>query len=130
MVQKHVLDEIDDQRLSVYVVWGPMLGDEKQEDTSKASSFLHDARTSHFWTPSQVLAETFRAPAGLPEGEAAWDTFHLFSPDAEWGQQLPEPVAVMHVEKPLPDEQRFNGVALRERIRALLPAESPAVTGN
>ncbi len=122
MVQKYVLDEIADERLKVFVVWGPMLGEENREDTDRASTFLHDPRSTHFWTPLHAVAETFRGPAGLPEDELAWDTFHLFGPGAEWTEQLPRPLAVMHVEKSLPAEQRLNGIELRRQIAQLLGA--------
>ncbi len=126
MVQKYILDEVNDPRLKVYAVWGPMLGDEKAEDATTATAFLHDSRSTHFWTPFHAVAKLFQGPAGLPEDELAWDTFQLFSPAAEWGKTPPQPAYVMHVEKSLPKDQRLNGNKLRGQIEALLSTTGSA----
>lgn len=119
MVQKYVLDTIPDDRLRVYVVWGPMLGDEKEEDAKEATEHLPDARVTHFWTPTNVLAEAMDGPLGI-EGALAWDTYQLFGPDARWGEAPPLPAFLMHVHKPLPPENRLNGEKLAQKVREML----------
>ncbi len=117
-MQRYVLNRIDDPKLRVYVVWGPMLGGETEEDAREATASLADSRGTHFWTGVHTLAEVLRAPAGLQE-ELAWDTFLLFPPGAKWGDVPPTPVYVMHVEKRLPPDRRLNGEKLFEQVNKL-----------
>jgi hypothetical protein len=122
VVQKYVLDTIPDDRLRVYVVWGPMLGEENEGDAKEATVHLPDSRVTHFWTPAHAVAEAMAGPVGLAGGRA-WDTYQLFAPDARWGETPPVPVYFMHVGKPLPPERRLNGETLAEKIREVLAAK-------
>jgi len=122
VVQKYVLSAIPDDGLRVYVVWGPMLGEEKEDDAKRATTHLPDRRVTHFWTPGHAVAEAFEAPLGIP-GTRAWDTFLLYAPGARWGDTAPVPAYFMHVNKPLPAERRLNGDKLAEQTRALLKAK-------
>lgn len=119
MVQRYLMERIDDPRLAVYVVWGPMLGPETEADARPATSLLPDPRVAHFWTGVHTLAERLREPAGLAD-ELAWDTFLLFEPETRWGERPPAPSAVMHVDKRLPAAQRLNGERLADAVRKLL----------
>lgn len=122
MVQRYILNRIDDPKLRVYVVWGPMLGGEKEEDAREATALLPDPRTAHYWTGEHALAEALRSTAGLKE-ELAWDTFLLFPPGGRWGDLPPPPAYVMHVGKrALPPDRRLNGEKLFEQVKKLLAA--------
>ncbi|HEY2738944.1 MAG TPA: hypothetical protein VGK45_11115 [Thermoanaerobaculia bacterium] len=121
MVQKYVLDTISGDGLRVYVVWGPMLGEEKESDVKPATMHLPDARVTHFWTASHTLAVAMAQPVGLKD-EKAWDTFQLFAADAHWGETPPVPAYFMHVGKSLPPDRRFNGETLAQKVRELLAA--------
>jgi hypothetical protein len=122
IVQRYVLEAIDDPRLAAYVVWGPMLGEEERADAEKATVFLADPRTRHYWTPRHDLAEALAPVIGLPPGEPAWDVFLVYPAGARWpaGGPPPKPELVLHVERSLPDEQWFNGETLRRAVEAAL----------
>lgn len=124
MVQRYVLDAIDHPGLRLYVVWGPMLGDESREDAGPATAYLRGERVTHFWTGSHELAEALGPVLGLPEGERAWDTFLLYGPGAGWeeSEAPPAPAFVMHVGRSLPPERRMNGEVLAREARRLLEA--------
>ena len=122
VVQRYVLDEIADERLRAYVVWGPMLGEETEEDAPKGSVFFNDPRASHFWTGAHTLVEMWQEPLGL-EDERAWDVFLVFAPGTEWGETPPVPDYYMHHGRSLPEERRLNGVELRQQVRRLLAAD-------
>lgn len=124
LVQRYVVDAVDDPRLKVFVVWGPMLGDEEEGDAHQATAFLSDPRVEHFWTPSPEVAELFQKPLGL-EDEPAWDTYLLFSPEASWGEAVPAPAYFMHIGRSLPEDRRLNGEELARQARALLRREGP-----
>lgn len=121
VVQRHVMQAIPDGRLAVYVVWGPMLGDENELDARQATRHLPDPRVTSFWTPTHTLATALAPALGL-RGEKAWDTWLLFAPGARWQDAPPAPEFFMHVNKPLPPERRLNGDRLAEEVRKLLGA--------
>lgn len=125
MVQSYVLDKIADDLLKVYVVWGPMLGDETEADAKAATPHVPDRRAQQFWTGAHGVAELFRAPLGLGS-ERAWDTFLVYPAGVRWGETAPVPAYYMHVDKPLPKERRLNGERLAEQVRkALDRTDSP-----
>ena len=121
VVQRHVVKQIPDDRLAVYVVWGPMLGEENEADARQATRHLPDPRVANFWTPTHALATALEQPLGL-HGERAWDTFLLYAPGRRWEDAPPAPDYFMHVNKPLPPERRLNGDTLAEQVRKLLAA--------
>lgn len=128
IVQRYVLDEIGGPGLAAYVVWGRMLGDEERADAEKATAFLADPRSRHWWTPRHDLAEALGRVVGMPEGEPGWDLFLLYPAGTRWppGAPPPEPAVTMHVERSLPAEQTLNGEELRRAVeRALAGAGGP-----
>ncbi|MEM7350360.1 MAG: hypothetical protein AAF657_06110 [Acidobacteriota bacterium] len=124
-MQRHVLNRLEDPRLQTYVVWGPMLDKETEDDARSATSHVGDARSTHFWTPDHAIAEAFQGPLGL-ELERAWDTFLLYEPGVRWDDTPPTPTYFMHVGKRLPEEQKFNGDKLREAAQRMLDASTAA----
>ena len=130
LIGRHLMSRVDDERVAVYVVWGPMLGGETRDDTAAATAFLDDPRALHFWTDGHEVAALFHAGTGLPAEERAWDTFHLYPPGVRWDEAPPAADTVWHVNKPLPVERYLNGVELRERVEALLAADAAPAGGR
>ena len=119
-----MFERVEDEDLRAYVVWGPMLDEETRPDAVEATAYLDDPRVVHFWTDADAIAERFRPVTGLAEGELAWDTFLVYPPGVRWDGEPPPPAVVMHVNKPLPDEQKLDANDLRERVRAILDGSS------
>jgi hypothetical protein len=123
LTQRYVLGPIEDDRLRVFAVWGPMQEKETAADAKAASVFLPDPRVTQFWTDDHVLANAYKAPLGLAgDPEPAWDVYMLFPPGVRWGDSPPVPSYFMWVEKNLPAETRFNAEKLGEQVRSLLSA--------
>lgn len=123
LTQRYVLGPIQDGRLRVFAVWGPMQEKETAADAKAASVFLPDPRVTHFWTDDHVLANAYKAPLGLAgDPEPAWDVYMLFPPGVRWGESPPAPSYFMWVEKNLPAATRFNAEKLGEQVRRLLSA--------
>lgn len=119
IVYRYVLEQMPDEELRMYVVWGPMQHKETEEDARAATANVPDPRATHFWTDDHVLAQAFQKPLGI-EGQPAWDTYMVYGPEARWEEEPPAPAYFMHIEKPLPDEIWFNGVTFAEHVRELL----------
>lgn len=130
VLDKYVLNEIEGD-LQVYLVWGPMLGGEKQEDAVQATTFLADPRVQHFWTPEHTVAQAFAKPLVLGE-ELAWDTFNLYAPGETWkeGAAPPVPLYYMHVGRSLAADRRFNGEKLAAEVRRILGQARPGGSGE
>lgn len=121
VAHRYVLDKIADDRLKIYVVWGPYKEREKEEDARWAAAFVPDPRATHFWTetpaPGNLFNEVLK-PLGLGP-LSAWDAFLVFSPETRWDDAVPTPVDFMHrgvKEKPL------NGNRLFDQVSSLLAA--------
>ncbi len=126
VLERHLMRRIDDSRLRVYVVWGPMLGDETREAARKATSRLTDPRAIHLWDPDTGLnLRVAQALGQEPEGPA-WDVFILLPPGAEWRNGPPPGADYMHLWRGYPEERRLDADALAEKVRALLATAPPA----
>lgn len=121
LAQRYILDRIDDDRLRLFVVWGPMQKKETEADARAAAVRLTDSRVTQFWTDDNVLANAYKEPLGLAgDPEPAWDIYMLFPAGVRWGDALPVPPYFMWVEKKLPAETKFNADKLGEQVRRLL----------
>lgn len=121
LTRRYILDRIGDDRLRLFVVWGPMQKKETEADARAAAVHLADPRVTQLWTDDDVLANAYKAPLGLAgDHEPAWDIYMLFPPGVRWGEALPAPSYFMWVEKNLPAETRFNAEKLGEEVRRLL----------
>src|SRR5436309_12164064 len=91
VVQRYVLDRIADDRLTVYVLWGPYKEHETEAVARFAAPFVPDPRAVHFWTETTAAGEIFQEPLkplGLGAG-SAWDSFLLYAPETRWGDSVP-----------------------------------------
>jgi hypothetical protein len=121
VAQRYVLDKIPDERLRVYVVWGPYKEREKEEDARMAAAFVPDPRATHFWTETPAPGNLFNNPL-KPLGLgplSAWDSFLLFEPDTRWEEAVPAPAHFMHRDV---EGRTLNGDRLFEQVRGLLAA--------
>ena len=122
MVSRYVMKTIDDPRLRLYVVWGPMEEADTEADARKVTVNAPDPRAVHFWTDDDVLAEAWAKTLGVVDDEAAYDTYMIFPPGARWDESdPPSPAYFMWIEKSgLPKETKFNGIVFAEQVRRFL----------
>lgn len=121
LVQRYVLDKIDDPRVRVYVVWEGVVKEDSAQGAAKAAVFVPDERATHFWSADRFTGRTFQNAVGL-EGSPAWDVVLIFPADRRWDAGAPpHPSDFMHnLPKRLPAEKTLNGEALAAQVRALL----------
>ena len=122
VAQRYALDQVTDDRLRVYVVWGPYKERETEADARFAAAFIPDPRAIHFWTETPAAGNLFNEPLkplGLGS-QSAWDSFLVFAPEARWGEEPPVPAFFMHRNV---EGKAMNGVRLFEQIRDLIPPQ-------
>ena len=121
MVQQQVLNQIDDPRLRVFIVWQPMLPGDSEKAATRAMGFVPDARATHFWTPTQQVGRAFAKPLGLKGRRTAWDVYLVYSGKSKWGEAVPVPDSFRHqLGRALPADRRLNGPKLAEEVRKIL----------
>lgn len=121
MIQRYLLEEVDDPRLAVYLVWGPMLEGDNQEVAKTMPTHATDRRAVHYWTANADLAKLFSESLKSPS--PAWDVLFFFGPGARWTNS-PQPADYAHQQgKSLPLDHQFNGEKLVAQVRKLLPAK-------
>lgn len=121
VAQLYVLDKIADDRLRVYVVWGPYKERETEADARFAAAFMPDPRATHFWTETPAPGNLFNdplKPLGLGP-QSAWDSFLLFASDTQWEETVPAPADFMHRNV---EGRTLSGIRLFEQVRGLLEA--------
>jgi len=117
LVQRYVLEQIDDPRLRVFVVWLPLSEEDTSQTARRAAGDLSDPRVRHFWVGDTEIAQAFAATLGI-KNEPAWDVFLVYGPGAVWkAGPPPVPRYTAHRSSELPAEFRYNAVKLAAAIR-------------
>jgi len=120
-----LLREVPESRLSVLIVWEPVILSDQGPPLSSTLSLVSDGRAAQFWDESRSLSRSMvrsaiEAPSPSAPGDSirpdtiVWDFVAVFAPGAIWG---PSP-------RPL-----FHGgpvVDVIEEVRASLSPPSPA----
>jgi hypothetical protein len=126
MVQRYVLQAIPDPRLTVYVVWEPVLPKDNAEQAKATSSLFSDPRLVQFWAPSLAAGQQFASVVGT-HGTPVWDLFMVFPGDAKWQESPPAPGFVMSNladDTASPKHPRLQAVELADKVRVLLAGTS------
>jgi hypothetical protein len=121
VVSRYVMKPIDDPRLRLYLVWGPMEEEDTEADARKATVNMPDPRATQFWTDDDGLADSWARVLGVVDDETGYDLYMIFPPGVRWEKDPPIPSYFMWIEKQgLPKETKFNGVVFAEQVRRFL----------
>jgi hypothetical protein len=138
VVQRYVLQTLDDPRLAVFVVWEKIGAHDSPEAARKATMLLPDPRVHFFWSDDRIAGKAFQGAVGI-QGTPAWDVFLVYGPGKTWnGEAPPIPDYFMHNQPShpeLPKDRLLNGNRLAEKVKILLAegeskgaSNPPAVT--
>jgi hypothetical protein len=117
LIQRYLLDVVNDPHLAVYVVWGPMLGGDSVEMAKQARVHLVDPRAVHLWAPDAELAKRFGV--ALHTDRPAWDVIFFFPPGARWTDP-PQPADYVHtLGKQLPLDHQLDATLLPAKFQQL-----------
>ena len=132
MVLDSVLKRLPSERLSVHVVWTPVLPADDFDAALEAQSLLPDSRVTHYWDEDQSLGLAYGRVLELPRGRTlVWDIYFAYEPGVEWGDALPPPTDWAHQ---LGRDERHlgGGSGLRNAVEVLLGesgTEAPPARG-
>lgn len=119
-MHQNILDQIESDRLSVHVVWTPVLRSDSRESVEKARRLFTDERITQYWDADQRLGKTYGEIVELPNNRSlAWDIYFAFDKKAQWTDRPPEPATWAHQ---LGRDERSlgDGETLRAAIEELL----------
>jgi len=132
VIQRTVLDEIKDPKLQVYVVWEPVLTNDKEESAAAASRFASDPRVVQYWGGDRFTGRAFAKILGTG-ATPAWDVYFVFPAGVRWEGPAPDPAFVMSNmpgDQPVKKYPRLNGPTLTTRLKSLLAPEASASSGR
>ncbi len=85
---RKILDEVQDQRLKMYVVWEPMLSGDSRQLAERMSRRATDPRMVYqAWDNERITGRAWQASMDL-QG-IAWDVYFLYASDIEWDEDGP-----------------------------------------
>jgi hypothetical protein len=121
-VLEKVLRRIPDERLSVLVVWEPILWTDSEVTARLATRHLRDPRARQYWAPDLTLGEAFQRPISL-SSEPAWDVYLLYEPGVQWTADPPRPTDFMHqLADRLPASKLLDADVMAEKLSKMLAA--------
>jgi hypothetical protein len=94
-VQQTTLVRVTDPTLRVYVVWTPMLTPDFEFTVKRATTWVADARASHYWDRDSQLSRDYGRVLQLGPGMKAWDVYLVYAREAEWKDAPPAPYYFM-----------------------------------
>jgi hypothetical protein len=94
-VQETTLAKVNDPNLKVYVVWTPILAPDYEVTVKRATTWVPDARASHYWDRGGQLSADYSRLLQLGPGKKAWDIYFVYGRDAEWKDGPPTPDSSM-----------------------------------
>jgi hypothetical protein len=122
LVERHLVDQLWDPGLSIYIVWERINNQDNQETAAQAAALLSDLRIHHFWSPEPFASTAFKAPVG-GQRTTAWDVFLVFGKGRQWMDAAPAIDVFMHNQKQeLPKDRLLNAVTLAGEVKGLLAA--------
>ena len=125
MVQKKVLSQVGSKKLSVFVVWLPMVAGDSRDKAAESMKAVTDARAKHFWDGKREVGKAFSEHIKLPKGQelfAAWDYYALFDAAAKWADPAPAPSKWMHQLTDIEPARWLDGDKFRLAAEKLLKA--------
>ena len=120
MVQTQILNKIDDPRLTLHVVWTPVLQDDNYDAAVESQSLITDPRVTHYWDGEMALGTVYGENVKLPNGrDFAWDIYFAFGDGVVWRDNVPQPADFAH-QLGMDERHLRNGAGLRKIVEKLL----------
>lgn len=119
-----MLGEFPNAKLSVQVVWEPVLKTDIGAPVSRVLGLLQDRRVTQYWDPGHVVSsdlvrsvnenpKNYGREEPLPPEFIAWDVVAVFGTSAEWVRDLPTPA---HYDGPVVQAIDSTRLAIAEQL--------------
>jgi len=129
-VMQEMLAKIPSDRVSVHVVWTPVVPGDDLEAAKEARGLISDPRAVHYWDPEQHLGLAYGTAVELPRGrELAWDIYFAFEPGVKWENRVPAPKEWVH-QLGMDDRRLADGARLQASVEGLLGRMAVASSGR
>lgn len=102
-LQQVLLEHID-KKLTVFVIWEPVLGSDIGPPSDENLARVKDLRAQQFWDPALLVSDQFMAMANahpdqipeeykkeLAQRNLIWDAVLVFNPGVKWEAEIPYP---------------------------------------
>jgi len=127
IVERFVMEQINDPNLRVYVVWMAPDLPEVAKVLQQESALAADPRITRFWSTDRSLGHIFE-PMLAPYKPVA-NPCLLFGPEKSWTTAAPAPDRVRMsarsgAKRPVTPDQKLNGIDLAMDVQFLLPAKN------
>jgi hypothetical protein len=114
-----ILKEVPDDRVRVYVIWDPIFGGKFDEASQDLARRFQDKRVTYFKDPASLAGNLWKRVLDI-QRDIAWDVYMLYSAEAEWKTDPPQPDYWMHrlwgvSNGPFFEEAKF-GARLKEML--------------
>ena len=122
LVERHLLENLHDPKLSVYIVWERISTQDSLESAIHAASLLSNEQIQHFWSAERFASTAFQVPVGI-QRDTAWDVFLVFGKEKTWTFAPPAFDVFMHNQKmhdELPKDRLLNAEKLAGEVKDLL----------
>ena len=86
---QRLLDEQRDQKISVFVIWEPVLPTDLAAPSTRTLARISDLKASQYWDKGRLIS---RALGETDDNSIVWDYVAVYQPGKLWDQAPPEPV--------------------------------------
>jgi hypothetical protein len=126
IVERFVMEQINDPDLRVYIVWMAPDVPEVANALQQEAALAPDPRITRFWSTNRSLSQIFD-PMLAPYKPVA-NPCLLFGPEKSWMSSAPIPDRVRMsarggAKSPVTPDQKLNGIDLAMDVQFLLPAK-------
>jgi len=116
---RKLLDEVDDDRLRMYVVWEPMLSGDSKELAERMSRKADDPRVVYqAWDEARITGEAWQKTLDLRG--IAWDVYFLYDDAAAWTGDAPTPPAYWQHQGQSETADVLDYERLKTKVEAML----------
>ncbi len=123
---RKILDEVQDERLRMYVVWEPMLSADTKKLAAKMSRRAKDPRMVYqAWDEGRITGQKWtsimhESDARWQASGPAWDVYFLYDAGAVWSPDAPTPPPYWQHQGAGPRDLVLNYKVLKEKVEAAL----------
>lgn len=125
-----ILKEVPDDRVRIYVIWDPIFGGKFEQESKNLANRFPDKRVMYFKDSDSLSGQVWKRVLDI-EREIAWDVYMLYSAEAEWETDPPQPDYWTHQLWGVTKAPHFNMERFTAELKEMVNrTESPKSKGG